>query len=289
MIQLASKKLVATVQNELNRLQKKIDGEAVFVNKVKQAQALWGSKGGKKGKDAFVEVIKELKSLCVFTEVCNYCEQNEGGDIEHIFPKSFFPQHTFQWENYILACKQCNSGYKLDKCYVIDAHNNLVQVARGTQPVSTIGAFINPRLEDPNHFLMLNMLTYTFEILPGLNKKDNYKANTTLQILALNDRDILKAARKSAAKYYFERMERLVKMLNCTSKKNLEKLLNPYDKYFDWTLALVDIKTAIKESHKKEIASYQHPSVWYAIKTIQSKIEPKWKAIFKEIPEALHW
>lgn len=289
MIQLASNDLDKDVQQELDNLQRKVDNELTFAKKVEKAQSLWNSKGGIKGKEAFEKITIQLYNLCVSEGICNYCEQSEANDVEHIYPKSFFPDKTFQWENYLLACKQCNSGYKLDKCHVLDADNELIVVNRGTEPLSKIGAFINPRTENPNGFMILNLMTFKFESILGLSKKDSNKVKSTLEILELNKRDPLLATRKSAARYYYEMLDRLVRILGVLTIEELQDLLTPCDDRFDLTQPLESIKDEIKVSYKKSIGNHQHPSVWYSIKMIESKVNTKWKKLFDKFPEALTW
>jgi uncharacterized protein (TIGR02646 family) len=289
MIQLASNDLDKDVQQELDNLQRKVDNEITFAKKVQKAQSLWNSKGGVKGKAAFEKITTQLYQLCVYEGICNYCEQSEANDIEHIYPKSFFPDKTFQWENYLLACKQCNSGYKLDKCHVLDADNELIVVDRGTEPLSKIGAFINPRVENPNGLMILNLMTFKFDTLPRLSKGDINKVKSTLEILELNKRDTLIEARKSAGRHYYEMLERLVRILGALTKEELQDSLTPYDDRFDFSQPLESLKEEIKISYKKYIGRYQHPSVWYSIKMIESKTNLRWRKIFDAIPDALTW
>ncbi|MBC7884509.1 MAG: HNH endonuclease [Saprospiraceae bacterium] len=289
MIQIASKNLQLDEIEKLNKLQSQIDNQTTFAEKAKKAQSLWNSKGGAKGKKAFEVIKSELKSMCVFVEVCNYCEQSEANDIEHIYPKSFFPSRTFEWENYILACKQCNSALKLDKFFVIQPTGDVLELIRGLEPTFQEGAFINPRTEPPNNFLILNMQSFKFDMLPGLPKKEQSKAEKTLEILAINQRDLLIEARKSAAIHYYFMCSELIKILNSRSMAALIKNISPYDKKFDFSKSLTELKAEIKESYKKYIQSYQHPSVWVSIKLVESKVTPKWVTIFKKLPEALHW
>jgi 5-methylcytosine-specific restriction endonuclease McrA len=52
---------------------------------------------------------------------CMYCESKVShtyyGDIEHIRPKSRFPDLEFSWDNLGYVCARCN-GYKSDKYFV---------------------------------------------------------------------------------------------------------------------------------------------------------------------------
>ena len=44
-------------------------------------------------------------------EYCSYCETRLSSslDVEHILPKSQFPEEETNWENFCLACTNCNS------------------------------------------------------------------------------------------------------------------------------------------------------------------------------------
>ncbi len=57
----------------------------------------------------------------------------------------------------------------------------------------------------------------------------------------------------------------------------------------DKKLSLLETKEELKVIFKKEIQTHQHPSVWYAIKKVDSKMSLKWKALFDQVPEALNW
>ena len=289
MIQLDYKKLSATEQTILDDLQNKVNLKTLFLEKTTEAQNLWDSKGGTAGKQAFEIIRADLYDLCVSVGVCNYCEQSEANDIEHIHPKSFFPEFSFVWENYLLACKQCNSAFKLDKCYIIDPSFELFSVPRKTEPPHKTHALINPRTENPNDFMVLNLKTFRFMTLPGLSKKDENRVKATLEILALNERDVLTETRKSAAKYYYQRMKLLSDILKSNSVDEIESLLSPYDDRLDKSLSLTELKGELINSFKKEITTYQHPSVWHSIKLIESKTEPGWIELFNSIPEALNW
>ncbi|NJL59346.1 MAG: hypothetical protein HC887_06570 [Desulfobacteraceae bacterium] len=171
----------------------------------------------------------------------------------------------------------------------MDNNNEIIIVKRKEEPPYKTLAFINPRVEHPENFMILSLDSFEFELLPGMDKKDTNKANSTLQILELNQRDVLLKTRQSAADYYYDSMERLIRIIAANSLEELKYVLRPHDGLFDFTLSLDKLKSDIKESYKKHISRYQHPSVWYAIKLIGSKTDSKWKALFEKIPEALNW
>ena len=289
MIKIEDKILSDNVIQILKSLQTQIDGMNSFSEKADKAQSLWGTKGGTEGKKAFEEIKDMLISMCIYVEICNYCEQSEANDIEHISPKSFFPNMTFVWKNYLLACKQCNSGLKLDKCFVMDSSGKIFETLRGQEPSHKQIAFINPRVENPNDFMYLNMETYKFDIFPWLENTEKNKAQSTIDILQLNNRATLIKARESAKGHYYDKLERLARVLETKNKTQMAKALNPATDKFDMTKSMKDLKIEVTQNYKKYIQKYQHPSVWESIKKIERTTNTQWIEIFKKIPDALNW
>lgn len=286
-----NKSLSNATENVLKDLQDSVNQQNTFSLKVEKAQQQWSGKtSSAKKQKAFDDIKVQLTTMCVSTGLCNYCEQSEATDIEHIAPKSFYPENTFIWENYILACKICNSGYKLDKCSVISAEK-LIYLDRVSQPpTATFHAFVNPRIDDPNKYLLLNTKIFQFEVMPGLSIQEEHKALQTLEILKLNERDAIREARKVAYNHYYDSLKLLIDILGTETIEDLELLLRPNENRFDFTQSLEDLKTEIMHARRLYISSkIGHPSVWYAIKIIESKTEPKWKLLFNKLPEALHW
>ena len=289
MLQLIEKNLDRAEQETLDSLQAQIDAENGFTNQAAKAKQLWKTKGNAQGKRSFERISILLESMCVFVKTCNYCEGNEAADIEHIFPKSFFPIFAFIWRNYILACKQCNSGNKLDKCFVLDAEGNVYPTTRGMAPLFYNVAMINPRTDNPNDFLYLNLQTWKFELQDDLSLTNQNKALKTLEILALNERDYLIEGRKKTFGELYDKMDRLNRILNATSIADIENILAPYHDEIDNLLPINEIKDQIVQSTRLHLHKQLHPSVWYAVKMIASKTDPKWQRIFDIIPEALTW
>lgn len=276
-------------QETLYGLQEQVNAQPDFASRVRTAKKLWGSKGNAQGKKAFGRIRQTLKSMCVQTGICHYCEQSEATDIEHIHPKSFYPEKAFEWTNYLLACKICNTTYKLDKWYVLDDQDTAHFLFKGMEPPWHRGAFIQPRIEDPENYMLLNTQSFTFEILPQLNPFDQAKAEKTLEILHLNERDVLLQARKSAAQYFHARMHLLMQVIRATTEQEITALYSPYDPLPPLPFSLDDLKFHCKENIRKDIISSAHPSVWSAIRRVESQVTPAWQVIFQVIPEALGW
>jgi hypothetical protein len=83
---------------------------------------------------------------------------------------------------------------------------------------------INPRVENPMNYFWLDIPNRTFKLNPliTLNPRDRKRAEYTLRLLGLNARETLLAARKSAASFYIDRLERYVKVKEATTMDELE-------------------------------------------------------------------
>jgi uncharacterized protein (TIGR02646 family) len=274
------------LQSELDHLQAKIDTEPEFEKRCEKAQSTWKNKS----KSTAEQLIDRLRELSSLKWHCHYCEDNEDSDIEHICPKSFFPEKTFVWENYLLACKLCNSGYKLDHCFLIDENGNLAKLPRKQRPQQDAQhAFINPRSENPNDLLLLNLQTFTFHNIAQPGSIEWHRVEKTLEILQLNNRDKLIRSRKAAAIQCYDLMDRLCRILRATTHSEVERLLHPDFEPIDHSKELSIIQSEISQSFRDFLLSQRHPAVWHAIKVVASKTEPKWQEIFNQIPEALSW
>lgn len=132
-------------------------------------------------------------------------------EVEHIKPKSLFPQDTFSWSNYLFACGPCN-GPKNDQYGVVQG-NQVIEFRRGRNdpvippPIGQSG-FIDPRHEDPFDFLEIDLggttpdgkeLEGTFRVVAryGLPPLEAARAEFTIRVLDLN-REATRKARENA-------------------------------------------------------------------------------------------
>lgn len=56
-----------------------------------------------------IEEAARLLQGATEPERCMYCEHNDGGEIDHFWPKHRFPERAFAWENFLWACSRCNN------------------------------------------------------------------------------------------------------------------------------------------------------------------------------------
>lgn len=302
MLQLNPKVVDPLAAVHLAAQQQEVDGSGRFSEQVERAGDLWDRKTKVAGGSAAFQRIKaDLTAMCVSVEICNYCENNEATDIEHISPKSSFPGRAFEWENYILACKTCNTTYKSDDYAIFDpalssAVTELTPRARPRPvPPTDDSAFVSPRLEDPLYFLWLDVAggTFVFSEHPLLtSSREKAKAAYTIKLLQLSDRPALTEARKKAFQFYRDRLRDCAEAEQATTHAALAHLvarLEPDHERVDNTLPLRQEQDRVIQAICRAIQSYAHPTVWHEMKR-QRQLLPAIDRWFAQAPvEALTW
>jgi len=99
------------------------------------------------GTDAKKEVAEKLEK--VFFGKCAYCEITVARDVEHYYPKSLYPQRMFRWDNFLFACKNCNT----------DKSNRFPM--SGNAPL-----LLDPCSDEPADFITWDLLDSGQPILP---------------------------------------------------------------------------------------------------------------------------
>ncbi|GAB3231281.1 hypothetical protein GCM10027346_17600 [Hymenobacter seoulensis] len=282
---LTTLRYLATKQAAINSLP--VDQQA------DKAQDLWDSKSNPKaGKIAFDELKETLLGMCVSTELCNYCEHNEATDVEHIYPKSFFPGRTFQLSNFLLACKSCNTKFKLDKFYVFSPaqSSNAVALQRKQLPPSEDAAFIDPHVEDPMDFLFLEIKHNGFHLVPHpllTDPRDIAKAERTLSVLQIGDRPALAFARETALNHFQNLLSQYQKLQACTTWDELEDFVrDPH--LLNYSNDIDTERQSMLDNIKRSIIEYQHPTVWREMQRQHQRLN-RAKKLFQAVPNALTW
>lgn len=291
MLRLNSKNLTQISSDHLAARQTQINTSPTFEAKAKEAVRLWSGKTSA----AFDEVKVTLKEMCVAVEICVYCENNEATDIEHIYPKKLYPEKAFNWTNYVLACGKCNSHHKSDKFKIFSLQNSAniedVTPPRGTyrQPANDDALFLNQRTDNPLDFLELDLLNQTFifvEKFPA-GTREYHRANYTIELLGLNNRGALIAARRNAARFYIGRLEKYVKAKDATNFQELKDSVDDFGT-IDETANFKREKAKILKSIKTDVLENSHPTVWKELIRQRADL-PKTNGLLKDAPEAVNW
>jgi hypothetical protein len=103
---------------------------------------------------------------------CSFCEKHltQLVEVEHILPKSLHPTLEFAWDNFLLACKTCNTikgarPQDRKRCYWVDSDNTF----RAFEYVNSGAININTTLIDEQKAIALRTLS-----LFGLNRHPNH-------------------------------------------------------------------------------------------------------------------
>ncbi len=269
MIGIASVPLPPDVQTELDKFQADIDKILNYSDRVKAAEQQFVSKN-QNTNPTFREIRRVLTSMCAGERRCMYCEDSVADEVEHIKPKSLYPEEVFVWLNYLYACGPCN-GPKRNKFEVYSAKNGRrVDVTRGKKaliqpPTAGHPLLIDPRREDPLNFMLLDLSgTFFFGGKGAKNSKNFKRAEYTIDLLGLNRRDYLVRARRVAAFSY---------------SVHLRDYINRRD-IGDTSVELANLITVIQ--------SMSHPTVWREMQR-QKKTVFSSDDLFAKAPEALTW
>ena len=250
----------------LRGYQAEVQSAATYAEQVEAGKRLFG-RYNRPRNPVFTIVRERLALMCSGARRCGYCEDSVGDEIEHIRPKDLYPEKTFVWENYLLACGQCNRS-KGSRFSVI-SRGRLVDVTRRRgnpvlRPRRGLPALIVPRDEDPLAFLDLEIVG-TFIFLPreNLPESDEARAEYTIEVLNLN-REHLRVARRQAYGNYRAR-------------------LYEYRTRRDRGDTNADL-AALKDA----IVTNPHPTVWREMQRQQALIDDL-RDVFRDVPEALGW
>lgn len=297
MLKIISSTISPDTQTHLNSQQADINGQASYEEQVNRAATLWkGKEGSIPKKAAFVEIKIKLTENAVGEHYCGYCEHNEHSDIEHIYPKGLYPNKTFVWENYMWACKKCNSGLKLDKFKIFNPlgsstaqeitpkHKNRIYLA----PVNEDAVLINPRVDEPLDYLFLDLQSGILVAHPNLTiSRDIERADYTLELLKIDTREGLRKARVLARKGFINSLRRYTIAKNATSLPALEECMEELHPV-TFLNSLEFEKTITCLNIQKDITTRNHPTVWKEIQRQHLQI-PLLTRLFTQAPEALEW
>lgn len=266
MIRLPDLSLSDTSLQHLASQQAKVDALPDYTERVAEAKRLWDIKS----RTSFAPILTKLRQMSGRLVRCSYCEDSCADEIEHIYPKTLYPDRAFVWDNYLYSCGLCNPE-KRDKFAVFPGISPAwedVQRKRGAAIVAPTGGdpvLIDPRREDPLVFLFLD-IRGTFRFFPASPKgtREYIRAEYTIDALGLNTRDVLPRCRKSEYGSYRAKLREYVHKRDAGATQRERKLLIG----------------ALKRS--------PHRTVWKEMQRQADRI-PELAQLFETAPEALTW
>jgi uncharacterized protein (TIGR02646 family) len=269
MIRLPDVNLDAQTAAKLAGYQAEVDAAGSFPRKVEEAKRLFSLRN-KPSNAVFSLVRKKLTEMCSGAMRCVYCEDSARDQVEHMAPKDFYPERVFRWDNYVYACGRCNRP-KNNKYAVFARSTGLrvdLQRRAGDIPVPPEDGdplLLNPRLENAFGYMQLDLLgTFYFVEIAPAGSRDFQRANYTIELLGLNDRDELPVARADAYGNYRARLREYVHHKQTGAA----------------ALELDRLREGILQSN--------HPTVWREMVRQQNNI-PELKVLFDQAPEAKNW
>ncbi len=269
MIRLPAVVLERKALQTLRGYQEEVDAHPTYADRVQAAARLFKSRNTSSNR-AFRVVRSTLHEMCSGARRCCYCEDSCADEVEHVRPKSLYPEHVFVWENYLYACGPCN-GPKNNQYAVLTAKDRkLIPITSEKdrprkRPPKGRHVFIDPRSENPLDYMELDLLD-TFRFVPTAEEEttEHIRAKYTIEVLRLNDRDILPEARRCAFGSYKARLHVYrSKKRDGTSSGELQAMI-------------------------RGIQKMPHPTVWAEMKR-QHSLHAELATLFQDVPEALQW
>ena len=270
MLQIPDRPLPLAAQLRLEDYQQEIVSLASFEERVETGKARFKSRNREEDA-AFGPIRQTLKEMCSGVVRCMYCEDSLAKQVEHFKPKDFYPELVFVWHNYLYSCGPCNVR-KNNKFPIFSGRTGaVVMLSRarneGVEPPELgVPAFVDPRHEDPLDYMQLDLRgTFWFQPVDSdVGSTRHQKAERTIEVLGLNDRDFLPESRERAFRAYFG-------------------LLNLYIECRDGRHPGQDPALLVGALRR-----YHHATVWAEMKRQRNQI-PYLGNLFAQAPEALEW
>jgi uncharacterized protein (TIGR02646 family) len=261
--------LSAATLSQLDSWQAEVNAIVSYADRVEAAKQRFLRRNTLRNK-TFATVRRALEQMCTGARRCGYCEDSEADEIDHLWPKELYPELVFAWRNYLYACGRCNRSKSYQFAVFPRGARRPVEVSRrpgdAIQPPRTgTAVLIDPRSEDPMAFLELDLRgTFFFVPVAAKGSRDYERAEYTLRILRLNDREVLRTTREEHFGAYRARLKEYISLRERgASRETLERCIQ-----------------AIRRA--------AHPTVWKEMQR-QYRRHPELLKLFRVVPEALSW
>lgn len=253
--------------NALNNRTAQIIQAGSYAARVDMARAKWRLL---KRPQWLIALRRKLAESCHGIERCMYCEDSYADEIEHLRPKSLYPDETFSWENWLYACGECNGANVKGDRYAVISQGQCVEVSRRKNapvipPQNGMDALLNLRAENPLDFIWLDFGTFRFIPIDNddLASERYLRAEWTIRHLCLNSRSRLVRARRNA----YGKFRALL------------------SEYASWK---PNVTNALIAEKQQILMETDNRTVWEEMKR-QHTMHPELQALFTAAPEALGW
>jgi uncharacterized protein (TIGR02646 family) len=250
------------VQVALDAARDKLHRVGDYVARVQATEGHW-----RNARTRVVNPVREvLRSMCGEAEPCCYCESSIGAEVEHVRPKSLYPELTFDWLNLLLVCGSCNTVKNDGFGVLIDGR--AISVARRpadpiVPPPEGPMALVDLRCEDPLDFFKLILDLGVIRPRRRLDTPRLERAEFTCKLLKPN-RDPLPTWRVQHYGTFKARLEQYV-------ARRERDPTNP---------GLANLKA--------DLLRLPHQMVWREMKR-QHTTSLELRELFASAPEALDW
>lgn len=180
----------------------------------------------------FRRVRDALEISCGDLVRCGYCEDSCADEVEHVWPKAYFPDRTFLQTNYLFSCGRCNPT-KGNKFAVWSAAGWVdLKEHRANhgyiQPPVTQSKFIDPVSENPLDLIWLDLAggSFNFTEIGAPGTIEYERADFTIKTLRLS-KQVLVRARENAYSGFVDRINMYIqRKIAGDSPDQLESRLN---------------------------------------------------------------
>ena len=158
-----------------------------------------------------------------------------------------------------------------------------------TIPPTIDSLFINPRMEDPQNYLFLELSPQTFLFQPidnNVTSRNYQRADYTRNTVNLNRGKLLEA-REAAARDYIALLSTYDAVNKASSFDELEEATKGIP-VADRSKSIYSEKERIKYKIRQQFKHRPHPTVWLEIKRHRAQL-PNTNRLFQQYPEALTW
>lgn len=278
------------LQQHLRQAQEKINTLSSYYKKVKQAKVMWQSKKKTNAqKSAFNRIAKALQQA---GSHCHYCEAALGTSIEHFYPRGFYPNLTFVWENYLWSCQACNTQYKGAQfaLFATPNDNKIVHLIKDRSfipPSSQDSVCLNPRMDDPLDYWHLNLKTGCYTIKKENSRRAQIRAKYTLELLQLNERPDLIKGRKKAYQDYQRLLEASAKVQAASTTAYFQTFLPKKQASF-YKQPLAHQQAFAQQYLHQQFLLLPFRSVWRSMQ-LQTLENTSLQTLFDAAPKTAEW